>query len=169
MEALFMHTRRRILTSLASLGSILSLSPAALSAGEDKPKAYLLMTVESDMGGSLPIKPIKFFGPPPFFLHFLKPHNDFLNAVRPGDYSFGGLVVGGMIGWSLYDQGAFTAEPGKVVYLGFHRFKHTSASTFLWEVDDELDASLSGLNDDQRRLIEGLPIDKRVPKPVRKT
>jgi hypothetical protein len=87
MEALFMHTRRRILTSLASVGSILSLSPAALSAGEDKPKAYLFMTGESDMegGGSLPIKPNKFFGPPPFFLHFLKPHNDFLNTVHPGD------------------------------------------------------------------------------------
>jgi hypothetical protein len=53
MEALFMHTRRRILTSLASVGSILSLSPAALSAGEDEPKAYLFMTGESDMEGGV--------------------------------------------------------------------------------------------------------------------
>jgi hypothetical protein len=128
------------------------------------PKGYLLITIESDMPGTLPIKPSSFFGPPPFFLP-LKSHKDYLYTVRPSSYTFGGLVVGMKIGWSLKDQAPFNVEAGKVVYLGLHRFKRTSDKAYRWEAVDDLEGSLADLSPEERKQIDGLPIVRSVPVP----
>jgi hypothetical protein len=139
----------------------------SVDAGESSTRklGYVLITIKSDLGGILPIKPDSFWGAPQFLP--LVPERHYLLGFKPGGYSFGGLVASGnggwQLGWSTFNKAPFKVQAGKVVYLGEHAFSRTSGDTYSWHVSDTLSQTLAGLNAKQQQLIEGLPIEKEIP------
>jgi hypothetical protein len=129
--------------------------------GAPADRGYVLITVQSDMPGTLPLKPDSFWSGPVFAP--FTPNKTYLFKMRPGGYSFGGIVSGMKLGWSTFSQVRFTVRPDTVTYVGAHKFMRTSSSTYSWKVDDTLERSLAELNASSRQLIEGLPIEKTIP------
>ena len=124
-------------------------------------RGYVLITVQSDMSGTLPLKSDSFWSGAvyaPF-----TPNKTYLFKMRPGGYSFGGIVSGMKLGMSTFNRVPFTVKPDTVTYVGTHRFMRTSSSTYSWKVEDNLEQSLAGLDASSRQVIEGLPIEKTIP------
>jgi hypothetical protein len=166
-----MTSRRRrlrailLIIGLASVTSSLGGEPAPTSA----PKVgYVLITIKSNMRGTLPLKPDSFWGSPHFVP--LSPAHDYLLGIPPGGYAFGGLVVtsgpGPKLGMGIFDKAHFTVQIGKVIYLGENRFTRDSAAKFSWDVSDSLPEALAGLNAQENALIAGLPVEKAIPAPT---
>jgi hypothetical protein len=124
-------------------------------------RGFVLITVQSDMPGTLPLKSDSFWSGPVFAP--FTPNKTYLFKVRPGGYSFGGIVSGMKLGWSTFNQVPFTVKADTVTYVGTHKFMRTSSSTYSWQVEDTLAQSLAGLSASSRQAIEGLPIEKTIP------
>jgi hypothetical protein len=124
-------------------------------------RGFVLITVQSDMPGTLPLKPDSFWSGPVFAP--FTPNKTYLFKMRPGGYSFGGIVSGMKLGLSTFNQVPFTVKADTVTYLGTHKFMRTSSSTYSWQVEDTLVQSLAGLSASSRQTIEGLPIEKTIP------
>jgi hypothetical protein len=142
--------------------------PAVNSTAEGAPanRGYVLITVQSDMSGTLPLKPDSFWSGPVFAP--FTPNKTYLFKMRPGGYSFGGIVSGMKLGWSTFNQVPFTVKPDTVTYVGTHEFMRTSSRTYSWQVKDTLEQSLAGLDAGSRQAIEGLPIEKSIPSKLAK-
>jgi hypothetical protein len=136
--------------------------PTVNSMAEGAPanRGYVLITVQSDMSGTLPLKPDSFWSGPVFAP--FTPNKTYLFRMKPGGYSFGGIVSGMKLGLSTFNQVPFTVKADTVTYVGTHKFMRTSSSTYSWEVLDTLEQSLAGLNASSRQAIEGLPIEKTI-------
>ncbi len=124
-------------------------------------RGYVLITVQSDMSGTLPLKSDSFWSGAVFAP--FTPNKTYLFKLRPGGYSFGGIVSGMKLGVSTFSRVPFAVKADTVTYVGTHRFMRTSSSTYSWKVEDTLEQSLAGLNASSRRVIEGLPIEKTIP------
>ena len=124
-------------------------------------RGYVLITVQSDMSGTLPLKSDSFWSGAVFAP--FTPNKTYLFKMRPGGYSFGGIVTGMKLGMSTFDRVPFTVKADTVTYVGTHRFMRMSSSTYSWKVEDTLEQSLAGLNANSRQVIEGLPIEKTIP------
>jgi hypothetical protein len=137
--------------------------PAFNSAAVGAPAnhGYVLITVQSDMSGTLPLKPDSFWIGPVFAP--FTPDKTYLFKMRPGGYSFGGIVSGMKLGWSTFNQVPFTVRADTVTYVGTHKFMRTSSRTYSWKVEDTLEQSLAGLSASSRQVIQGLPIEKTIP------
>jgi hypothetical protein len=129
--------------------------------GATADRGFVLITVQSDMSGTLPLKPDSFWSGPVFAP--FTPNKTYLFKMRPGGYSFGGIVSGMKLGWSTFNQVPFTVKADTVTYVGTHKFMRTSSSTYSWKVEDTLEQSLAGLSASSRQAIEGLPIEKTIP------
>jgi hypothetical protein len=136
---------------------------AVNSAAADAPgrRGYVLITVQSDMSGTLPLKPDSFWSYPVFAP--FTPNTTYLFKVKPGAYSFGGIVSGMKLGWSTFNQVPFIVKADAVTYVGMHKFMRASSSTYSWTIEDALEQSLAGLKASSRQSIEGLPIEKTIP------
>ena len=124
-------------------------------------RGYVLITVQSDMSGTLPLKSDSFWSGAVFAP--FTPNKTYLFKMRPGGYSFGRIVSGMKLGASTFNQVSFTVKADTVTYVGTHRFMRSSSSTYSWKVEDALEQSLAGLTTSSRRVIEGLPIEKTIP------
>jgi hypothetical protein len=124
-------------------------------------RGYVLITVQSDMSGTLPLKSDSFWSGAVFAP--FTPNKTYLFKMRPGGYSFGGIVSGMKLGMSTFNRVPFTVKADTVTYVGTHRFMRTSSRTYSWKVEDTLEQSLAGLNASSRQVIEGLPIEKTIP------
>jgi hypothetical protein len=124
-------------------------------------RGYVLITIQSDMSGTLPLKPDSFWSGAVFAP--FTPDKTYLFKLRPGRYSFGGIVSGMKLGMSTFNRVPFTVKADTVTYVGTHWFMRTSSRTYSWKVEDTLQQSLAGLNAGSRQVIEGLPIEKTIP------
>lgn len=124
-------------------------------------RGYVLITVQSDMSGTLPLKSDSIWSGAVFAP--FTPNKTYLFKMRPGGYSFGGIVSGMKLEMSTFNRVPFTVKADTVTYVGTHRFMRTSSRTYSWMVEDALGKSLAGLNASSRQVIEGLPIEKTIP------
>jgi hypothetical protein len=136
-----------------------SLNSTAVGAPANR--GYVMITVQSDMSGTLPLKSDSFWSGAVFAP--FTPNKTYLFKMRPGGYSFGEIVSGMKLGMSTFNRVAFTVKADTVTYVGTHQFMRTSSSTYSWKVEDTLEQSLAGLNAGSRQAIEGLPIEKTIP------
>jgi len=133
------------------------------SATRPDPKmGYVLVSIDSDFGGVLPIKPDSFWGAPSFL--GLAPNKTYLLQLRSGGYSFGAIgTTRILIGWGTYGIAPFSVQPGKVVYLGKYTFRMVGTRKYSLYVKDSLPESLRDLDEAARGEITGLPIEHDVP------
>src|ERR1700730_6455119 len=79
-------------------------------------RGYVLITVQSDMSGTLPLKPDSFWSGAVFCP--FTPNKTYLFKMRPGGYSFGGIVSGMKLGMSTFNRVPVTLKPDTVTYVG---------------------------------------------------
>ena len=124
--------------------------------GGSDDKGYLLVYIDADFGGVLPIKPDSFWGSPVFAE--LGRDRHYLFEMKPGGYSLGGLTSGVRVLQDTFGSTPFSVEAGKVTYLGKHIFKSIDNKSVNWRVVETLESSLAGLSDAERARIGTMPV-----------
>lgn len=127
----------------------------------DPDKGYLLISVDADFGGVLPIVPDSFWNGPVFA--GLGRNQHYVFQMKTDGYSLGGVTSGTRVLQETYGSMPFSVDAGQVVYIGKIVFRKSSQNTVSWQLEDALQESLAGIDDAAREEISGLPIKNMAP------
>ena len=122
----------------------------------DQDKGYLLVSVDADFGGVLPIVPDSFWNGPVFA--GLGRNQHYVFQMKTDGYSLGGVTTGTRVLRETYGTMPFSVDAGQVVYLGKIVFRKSAQNKVSWHLEDALQESLAGIDDGARNEISGLPI-----------